>query len=155
MFTRILFATDGSPSAAHAQQAVVKLAGYGAKVRVVTVTAGVEDATPATYSGMVVNELVEHAAVHGEVAENVLETIKAELEESGVPVDARHIQSLQPYADIPAAILQAADEWAADIIVVGSHGRSGFKRALLGSVAESLARQSPVPVLLVREPNQA
>jgi nucleotide-binding universal stress UspA family protein len=155
MFTRILFATDGSRSAEHAQQAVIKLAGYGAKVRVVTVTVGAEEATPATYSGMVVNELVDQPAVRGEVAENILEKIQAELTEHGVAVDARHIQSLQPYADIPAAILQAADEWAADIIVVGTHGRSGFKRAILGSVAESLARQSPVPVLLAREQNQA
>jgi len=49
-----------------------------------------------------------------------------------------------------AAILAAAERLAVDVIACGSHGRSGFKRALLGSVAEEIARNSPHPVLLVR-----
>jgi nucleotide-binding universal stress UspA family protein len=48
------------------------------------------------------------------------------------------------------AILAAAERLDVDVIAVGSHGRSGFKRALLGSVAEELARRSPRPVLIVR-----
>jgi nucleotide-binding universal stress UspA family protein len=50
----------------------------------------------------------------------------------------------------PEAILQAAERLAVDVIVVGSHGRSGVRRAVLGSVAESVARQSTRPVLIVR-----
>jgi nucleotide-binding universal stress UspA family protein len=48
------------------------------------------------------------------------------------------------------AILQAAERLDVDVIVVGSHGRSGITRAVLGSVAESVARQSTRPVLIVR-----
>jgi nucleotide-binding universal stress UspA family protein len=48
------------------------------------------------------------------------------------------------------SILAAAERFAVDVIAVGSHGRSGFRRALLGSVAEAVARQSTRPVLLVR-----
>jgi len=47
-------------------------------------------------------------------------------------------------------ILAAAERLDADTIVVGSHGRSGFKRALVGSVAEAVARQSRRPVLIAR-----
>ena len=48
------------------------------------------------------------------------------------------------------AILQEAKSTGCDLIVIGTHGRRGFKRALLGSDAESVLRESPVPVLLVR-----
>jgi nucleotide-binding universal stress UspA family protein len=46
-------------------------------------------------------------------------------------------------------ILAAADEQKADLVVVGTHGRKGVPRALLGSVAEKLVRTAPMPVLTV------
>ena len=55
---------------------------------------------------------------------------------------------------LPAdAILQEAKSAGCDLIVIGTHGRRGFRRALLGSDAESVLRESPVPVLLVRAPS--
>jgi nucleotide-binding universal stress UspA family protein len=48
------------------------------------------------------------------------------------------------------AILQAADRGGVDVIAIGSHGRSGLKRAVLGSVAESVARHASRPVVIVR-----
>jgi universal stress protein A len=51
----------------------------------------------------------------------------------------------------PAAeIVNAAKEWPADVIVIGSHGRAGVTRVLLGSVAEAVMRHAPCPVLVVR-----
>ena len=50
------------------------------------------------------------------------------------------------------AILQEVKNTGCDLIVIGTHGRRGFSRALLGSDAESVLRESPVPVLLVRAP---
>jgi nucleotide-binding universal stress UspA family protein len=47
------------------------------------------------------------------------------------------------------AVLAAVTRLGADLVVVGTHGRHGFQHALLGSVAESLVRASPVPVLTV------
>ncbi|MFD1563398.1 universal stress protein [Haloarchaeobius amylolyticus] len=47
-------------------------------------------------------------------------------------------------------IVDYAADKELDLIVVGSHGRSGFSRVLLGSVAERVARQAPVPVTIVR-----
>jgi nucleotide-binding universal stress UspA family protein len=47
-------------------------------------------------------------------------------------------------------IVKAAMNWPADLIVIGSHGRTGARRAFLGSVAEAVMRQAPCPVLVVR-----
>jgi len=47
-------------------------------------------------------------------------------------------------------IVKAAKEWAADLVVIGSHGRGGIRRALLGSVAEAVMRHADCPVLVVR-----
>jgi nucleotide-binding universal stress UspA family protein len=53
--------------------------------------------------------------------------------------------------DAPDAILRTADELEADLIVVGTHGRSGLDRMLYGSVAESVMQRSSRPVLVVRQ----
>jgi nucleotide-binding universal stress UspA family protein len=58
-----------------------------------------------------------------------------------------------------AAIIDTAMTWPADLIVMGTHGRSGFERLLLGSVAEKVLRKAPCPVLTVPRrvitPNQS
>jgi nucleotide-binding universal stress UspA family protein len=54
----------------------------------------------------------------------------------------------------PTAIVERAKETAADLIVIGTHGRTGLERWLLGSVAERVVRTSPVPVLTVHPPEK-
>ncbi len=51
---------------------------------------------------------------------------------------------------IASAIVGEAERWPADLIVIGTHGRSGFSRVLFGSVAEGVVRMAHIPVLLVR-----
>jgi len=48
------------------------------------------------------------------------------------------------------AILQASEQHHADFLIIGSHGRRGLRRLVLGSVAEHVVRRSPIPVLVVR-----
>ena len=48
-------------------------------------------------------------------------------------------------------IIEAAGQWPADLVVVGSHGRKGLARFLLGSVSEGVARHAPCSVLIVRK----
>ena len=55
-----------------------------------------------------------------------------------------------PVGDPVASIIEAARGWSADLVVIGSHGRGGVDRAILGSVAEGVARRAPCPVLIVR-----
>jgi nucleotide-binding universal stress UspA family protein len=50
------------------------------------------------------------------------------------------------------SILEYAEQWKPDVIVVGSHGRSGFERFLLGSVAEGIARHAKCSVSIIRRP---
>ncbi|MDR3615829.1 MAG: universal stress protein [Candidatus Obscuribacterales bacterium] len=49
-------------------------------------------------------------------------------------------------------ILEAADKWCADLIVLGSHGRRGFSHFLMGSVAEKVAREAKCTVEVIRKP---
>jgi nucleotide-binding universal stress UspA family protein len=67
---------------------------------------------------------------------------------SGVKPEAVMVENLSGrVADI---VVDQAKRWRADLIVMGTHGRRGVNRALLGSDAELVVRQAPVPVLLVR-----
>ena len=52
-------------------------------------------------------------------------------------------------ADAREAILETAEEVSADVVFMGTHGRRGIARVLIGSVAEAVVRASPVPVLTV------
>jgi nucleotide-binding universal stress UspA family protein len=49
-------------------------------------------------------------------------------------------------------IVKQAKKWRADVVVLGTHGRRGLSRILMGSDAEMVVREAPVPVLLVRSP---
>ena len=54
--------------------------------------------------------------------------------------------------DAKKVILDSAEQWKADLILLGSHGRHGVDRLLLGSVSEAVARSSPCSVEIVRAP---
>lgn len=58
------------------------------------------------------------------------------------------------YGEPVPVILQTAQEIGADLIVMGTHGRTGLRRLLMGSVAENVVRKAACPVLTVRTPSQ-
>jgi nucleotide-binding universal stress UspA family protein len=70
----------------------------------------------------------------------------------GLEVETRLLDTATPVQHVAAAIAEAAASWPADLLVLGTHGRRGVERWLLGSVAEGAARRSTVPVLLVPVP---
>jgi nucleotide-binding universal stress UspA family protein len=55
-----------------------------------------------------------------------------------------------PMGPVGAAIAEHAEQWAADLIVIGTHGRRGIRRLVMGSDAEYVVRTTRVPVLLIR-----
>ncbi|MCS6915011.1 MAG: universal stress protein [Myxococcales bacterium] len=77
--------------------------------------------------------------------EQRLEALLREHQGSGVPLSAKVVAGL-----LPGALTEAAEEMGADLLVLGTHGRSGVAHFLLGSVAEKVVRTAPCPVLTVR-----
>jgi nucleotide-binding universal stress UspA family protein len=79
----------------------------------------------------------------------VLDAAEAELASfvRSVPGAGPGVRTSVVVAHPVAAILEAAREWPADLIVLGTHGRSGFERLFLGSVAERVLRKAACPVL--------
>jgi nucleotide-binding universal stress UspA family protein len=69
-------------------------------------------------------------------------------------VDPEKVQLVFTIGDAGIEVTEMAKEQDVDLIVVPSHGRRGFQRMLLGSVAERIARLAPCPVLLVKQPSQ-
>ncbi|MFT4882555.1 MAG: nucleotide-binding universal stress UspA family protein, partial [Natronomonas sp.] len=87
-----------------------------------------------------------------EAAEERAETVLAGAEDAAA--DAGVDVTTESIVGRPArAIVEYAEEHDTDHIVVGSHGRDGISRVLLGSVAETVVRRSPVPVTVIRPEN--
>lgn len=78
--------------------------------------------------------------------DNFLQRFADEAEDAGLDASVDHAKDDSP----SRGIVQYAEENDVDHIVMGSHGRSGAARILLGSVAEKVTRRSPVPVTVVR-----
>ncbi len=146
MFKNILVATDGSDISARAATMAVSLARtHGAKITAVYVMEpypyiGIGEANP---FGM-----QAYAAAAQKLAADAHMAIEKLCTEGGSPVtlEARAIENV----GASAGIVQTAKSEAADLIVMGSHGRSGIARLMLGSVANRVLAESQIPVLVVR-----
>jgi nucleotide-binding universal stress UspA family protein len=146
MYQRILVPFDGSPTSQQGLDEAVRLAKLtGAKLRLLhvvnerTYAAGFE--TYAAYS-------VDVIAMMKEGGEKILAQGVAQTAGSGLAVDTALVENFaQRLCDIVA---EQTSEWKADLIVIGTHGRRGVQRLLLGSDAELILRTAAVPVLLVR-----
>ena len=73
--------------------------------------------------------------------------------EHGVTVDSVLYENLEK--TVQQRVIAEAEMWKADLIVIGTHGRRGVSRLVLGSSAENILRSAPVPVLLVRSSDHA
>jgi nucleotide-binding universal stress UspA family protein len=142
MMKRILVPLDGSALAERALAVAAKLArANGGQLILVQALA-----TTIEYGSPFVPDMVPLAIVDKEPEAQVYLTRLTELPMlSGLPVKTCIL------ADVPAlAILNAVTEHQADTIVMTSHGRTGVSRWVFGSVAEHVARQSHLPVLVLR-----
>ena len=79
-------------------------------------------------------------------AQNRLAEIQQSFSREGISVDTKIIRGVAA----SEGIVQIANEIGADLIIMGSHGRTGVKKMMLGSVAQNVLTQSPVPVLIVK-----
>jgi nucleotide-binding universal stress UspA family protein len=79
-----------------------------------------------------------------------LEALAQQPRSEGIKVETAVIEGIAY-----SSIVDYAKEWSADLIVMGTHGRSGLSHALTGSVAERVVRLAPCPVLITRAPKAA
>ncbi len=139
--TRILLATDGSSHAALAAMKAVELAkSTGARLHVVAVGRTFPAAVYDVYTEAWREDLRREA-------QEVLDAQVKKIEEAGGTVAIAHLKMNERRDE---AIVHLAEEIDADLIVIGSRGFGGLKRALLGNVADSVVRHAHCPVLVVR-----
>jgi nucleotide-binding universal stress UspA family protein len=148
MYQKILVPIDGSTTSNQGLDEAIKLAKLtGASIRVLHV----------------VDELIFAAGFEGyacyptdmiplmrEAGEAILLAGKARVEASAVAGDSLLVEGMA--VRLSDVVLQQVADWGADLIVIGTHGRRGVGRLLLGSDAEQILRTATVPVLLVRAP---
>ncbi len=144
MYQRILVATDGSATARQAVDEAIRFASeQKAQLRVIHI----------------IDENVIYWSADGVILDSVFETLRrsgqAILDEAvalaaSAGVRAQTVLQETVGKRVPEVIIAEAIAWPADLLVVGSHGRSGVGHLLLGSVSQAVVRLAPVPVLLVR-----
>jgi nucleotide-binding universal stress UspA family protein len=139
-FKRILVTVDDDPIAAHAADVGIELArSVGAELAFVHAID--PSLTFSPEAGLPADELSLRLQQDGS---RIMTDFRARL-----PVGTAALQFIRQ-GDPGSEIVKAASEWPADLIVIGSHGRRGLTRAALGSVAETVMRHAPCPVLVVR-----
>ncbi len=142
LFKKILIATDGSENARRAASYGVNIAkATGAEVHALYIISTQHAVTTRTVMGWS-EAFEEYLANKGGVAIADVEKLG---KEAGVKVEPVFLKG------IPAdKILNYAEENNIDLIVMGTHGLTGIKRFLIGSVAESVVRHSKAPVMVIR-----
>jgi nucleotide-binding universal stress UspA family protein len=146
MFKHILLATDGSPASEHAATLAVAMARmHSAKLTAVYVMdpypyIGVGEANPYGFQAYMSAAQKHAAEAHAHVEE---------LCTHGGSMVELQVLALENVST-SGGIVQTAKTEGADLIVLGSHGRSGIARLMLGSVANKVVAESPVPVLITR-----
>ncbi len=146
---KVLFATDGGKQSDAAVESIHRLAlGEDDEVKVISV---VDMALPMAidiYGGFLpdTSELEKTARENAaKVVSETTEKLKAYADSGKVSVSTDVL-----FGSPDSRIVETAEEWHADLIVVGSHGYSRWERLLLGSVSDSVVHHSPCSVLVVR-----
>ncbi len=146
MYQRILVPIDGSATSERALQEAIKLAAAGkAQLRLLYVLEAVYPLDTEGYA------FIDHAALQDAVrktGERALAQAAETVRRSGMTAETALLDVTGER--VANVIDDEALTWKADLIVIGTHGRSGLSRLLLGSVAEGVVRGAKVPVLLVR-----
>lgn len=145
-YSKIVVAVDGSSTSDLALREAIRVAsGSGASVLALYV---VDNGVLLFDAGYYDPSLVERAFVDS--GKKALEAAGKTLGDAGVKFETKLVNEPAVTGDIAGSINAVASEWGGDLLVIGTHGRRGVRRLVLGSVAEAVIRQSTMPVLLVR-----
>jgi len=143
-YKRILVPVDGSPTAAKGLKEAIKLAKQG-RGKLLPLHAVEEYAAfAAPEVGLNIGPILDALRAGGK---HTLARIKRSAERAGARPQTALVENFA--GRVADVIVAQAKRWRADLIVMGTHGRRGVNRVLLGSDADLVVRYSPVPVLLV------
>jgi nucleotide-binding universal stress UspA family protein len=146
MFKHILLGTDGSAASEHAATLAVGLARtHRAKLTALYVVdpypyLGIGETNPMGFQAYMAAAQQHAAQAHAKVE------ALCKRAEPPVELEVRLVEDVTAMR----GIVDMAQETHADLVVVGSHGRTGISRLMLGSVAAQVVAHSPVPVLVAR-----
>jgi nucleotide-binding universal stress UspA family protein len=147
-FDRILIALDHGPISAHAADVGVEL-GQALKADVALIHVVADPIASYTVADLGPTPIINPSEIIGiekDVGRKLLDSVRQRL--SLEPSISEFLEC----GEAAAEIIKAAVSWSADLIVIGSHGRHGLDRVILGSVAESITRGAPCPVLVIKAP---
>lgn len=146
-FQHILFPTDFSEYSRYARDFAIALTrDFGARLTVLHVMEEPVypvDVTPFGFSP------VEFARERREQVQKLMDQVAEEIRAQGVQPEPVIVEG-----KAFVQIITVARERGADLIVIGTHGRTGLSHMLMGSVAEKVVRKAACPVLTVRKPGQ-
>jgi nucleotide-binding universal stress UspA family protein len=147
MYAKILVPVDGSPASAAGLTEAIKIAkSQGSEIRLMHV---VNDLI-LDYgygSGVYGSDALEVLRTAGRT---ILDAAEGTVRREGIKTNSVLLESCGERAS--DLILSEAQAWSADVIVMGTHGRRGVARIVMGSDAESVVRACSIPVMLVRGP---
>jgi nucleotide-binding universal stress UspA family protein len=143
MYHDILVPTDGSDASNAALEHALTLATqHGARIH------GLYVVDSGSYGLLEEGASAVAGALHEE-GERAVEAVTAAAESADVDVETAVVEG-----NVHRSILAYVEEHDVDLVVMGTHGRRGIDRYILGSVTERIVRSSPVPVLTVRAPDE-
>jgi nucleotide-binding universal stress UspA family protein len=145
MYQRVLAAVDDSPTSDLALKEAIGLAkDQHAILRIVYV---VDEVSLYGDAQFVDPSEIERAWI--EAGHEILAKAQSSARSAGIDAEVKLLETENIGERMADAIVAEARAWPADLVVAGTHGRSGLNHLLMGSVAEGIVRSSPVPILLV------
>jgi nucleotide-binding universal stress UspA family protein len=147
MYQRILVPVDGSHTSTLGLQEAIRIAiDQRARLKLISVIDGF--IITQNFEGLIIaDDMIDALRESGKKAiNNALALVK----KHDLKAEATTFETVGDR--VAEVIVREAKKWKADLIVMGTHGRRGFNRLVLGSDAEGVLRHSPVPVLMVRSP---
>lgn len=148
MYERILVPVDGSPTSGRGLDEAIQLARLThARLRLCHV---IDELSFALSMDAYAGHAGDWLGVLRDNGHRILEQARATAQAAGIEADTVLCDRFS--APVHETVIAEAVKWAADLIVLGTHGRRGVGRLVLGSSAEHILRHATVPVLLVRAP---
>ena len=144
-YSHILVALDESPMAYAAVEQALSLA-QDLKSQVTIMSVIASDPFVGVDFYKVAPAITDYFMQAEKNAKERLEDVKQSFIRDGINVQTKLIHGVSP----SQGIIQVADEAGADLIIMGSHGRTGIQKVMLGSVAQNVLTQSPIPVLIIK-----